>query len=128
MKDRARSPHAKSKHDSAVIPIVMKYRQCCKYIRFFLEEGKVGIRSSPEFRTYHIQITTHGALQEIRYCPWCGIRFPKSLWGEWFRKLAAIGIEFPYETPKLVPKEMRSEAWWINRPIIPAARKQRVKA
>lgn len=127
MKKSLRASIARTNDKSQPELAVLKYRHCCKDMRFYIDEGKVGIRWRPQFRTYHIQLTTSSALQEIRYCPWCGARLPKSLWNEWFRKLATMGVEFPYQTPKLVPVAMRSEAWWINRPSIPAARKQRVK-
>ena len=65
-------------------------------------------------------ITNKEDAYAIYYCPFCGTRFPRSLWDDWYSILdeeyhLTWGDE-PLEEflPKL-PPEFRSDEWWKKR-------------
>ena len=44
---------------------------------FFLKEEKVAIYHFPEEKRYSIGLRGAEALQDIYYCPWCGVKLEK---------------------------------------------------
>ncbi len=56
-------------------------------------------------------------IKKIYYCPWCGAKFPKELFDEWYDILEKeYGIEDPIHTDrKKVPAEFWSDKWWKKR-------------
>ncbi|MEG0415794.1 MAG: hypothetical protein RR565_06620 [Erysipelothrix sp.] len=48
----------------------------------------------------------------IHYCPWCGIKLPKSKRNQWFDELEELGFENPFEDE--IPNRYRTKEWRIN--------------
>jgi hypothetical protein len=69
-------------------------------------------------REYFIDVRPEygGTCQLIRYCPWCGKKFPKGLQDEWFdilKKEYNIEPEFlKWRKRKDVLSEFKSDEWW----------------
>jgi len=64
---------------------------------------------------YRIPVPYDGyASTLIRFCPWCGKRFPESLREEWYRTLYAMGYSDPGGDDDL-PAEFESDRWWRMR-------------
>ena len=56
----------------------------------------------------------------VEYCPYCGSRFPRSLWDDWYSILdeeynLTWGDEPLEEFLPKVPPEFRSDEWWKKR-------------
>lgn len=88
---------------------------CCAEMARHLSDGEIALVYVPEFREYGVEYREGfgGGIQQIRFCPWCGVRLPKNLRDEWF---AVLDDELRMEPDDpLIPEEMRSDAWWRSR-------------
>jgi hypothetical protein len=94
-------------------------RHCCEELNKHLEDGEVAISYHPVFRRYDIELSNKNAMQEITYCPWCGAKFLKPLWDEFwdiiFDELKIDTDTFHFMEDPLVPEEFKSEEWWRKR-------------
>jgi hypothetical protein len=64
------------------------------------------------FDEYGIIIhNSDGVIQEIKYCPFCGIKLPNSKRQEWVEKLNALGYESPFFDEK-IPDEYKTSSWY----------------
>jgi len=73
----------------------------------------------PKIREYYIDVKAEygGAVQLIKYCPWCGEKLPKSLREEHFDILEReFGIDYgDLKTRSKIPNEFKSDEWWKKR-------------
>jgi hypothetical protein len=94
---------------------------CCKEISAFLEEDKVAIVYLKKFRAYYINLKSSDAIQQIYYCPWCGLGLPEALDTEYeselSKALAADIDELDSEdlNAKYLPSEFKTDEWWKKR-------------
>ena len=54
-------------------------------------------------------------IDPLKYCPWCGTEFPKSLRDEWadeVEKKFSVESILDKEELKKVPEEYMTEEWW----------------
>jgi hypothetical protein len=76
-----------------------------------LRDGTV--QYHPQFRETSIPEPSGGfSSYRIGCCPWCGVRLPRSLRREWFRRLDALGVPDPWDDRRRIPHVFRSDAWW----------------
>jgi hypothetical protein len=66
----------------------------------------------PKFREYGIELRGHDAIDEIEYCPWCGVKLPGSLRDEYFQHLEELKIE---PGDRNLPIQFLGDAWWRDR-------------
>ena len=72
---------------------------CCELMDGYLREGDVAIRYSAVVREYTIPVLDgiNGGVGEsgigLRFCPWCGKRFPEGLRDMWFDSLTELGFD-----------------------------------
>jgi hypothetical protein len=65
---------------------------CCDQMKDRLADNQTAIQYWPKFREYRIPVLDGGdSVITIQFCPWCGIRLPKSLRTEWFDRLDGSG-------------------------------------
>lgn len=50
---------------------------CCEFFKRMLNDCKVRLTYSEKHNLYGIQIISSNGVQGIRFCPWCGIKFPE---------------------------------------------------
>jgi hypothetical protein len=83
----------------------------------FLQENNVYISHNPKFREYSIRARSSKIIvQEIYYCPWCGIKPSSSLRDKFFdilRNEYKLDIDI-FETKK-APKGFQTDEWWRKR-------------
>ncbi len=84
-------------------------RWCCSDVPYYIKnEVFVYIE---EFREFGIPVCDGGSsFIVVKYCPWCGAKFPKPLRDLWYARLDEMGID-PDEENR-VPEEMKSDLWW----------------
>jgi hypothetical protein len=64
----------------------------------------------PRFREYGLLVHDGGSsVCVIGFCPWCGTRLPESLRDAWFKRMDALGIDWPAQEP---PPEYADPTWW----------------
>lgn len=87
---------------------------CCAEMARHLKGSEVAVVYLPRFREYGIRILDGGSsIQEIRHCPWCGVRLPESLRERWLGELEALGLE---PGSSQIPTPFLSSAWWQRLP------------
>lgn len=87
---------------------------CCEYMDENINKSDIGIKFFAKFREYGISYLDGGtAIQEIKYCPWCGYELPNSLREQWFEKLEELGLE--PDSPN-IPEDYLTEAWYCKQP------------
>ena len=47
---------------------------------------------------------------EIKYCPWCSKKLPKSRRNQWFETLEELGFDDPWE--QKIPEAFKSGKWY----------------
>jgi len=63
-----------------------------------------------KFREYGVPVLDRGtSYVVIKFCPWCGVRLPPSLRGEWLEALKQRGVS---PDSKNIPPEFLSDLWW----------------
>ncbi|RHZ35208.1 DUF6980 family protein [endosymbiont GvMRE of Glomus versiforme] len=102
---------------------------CCNEIyEVLLGEGdgncELSFGYDPVLREYFIGVRPEygGTCQLIKYCPWCGKKFPKELLNEFIEELKKelnikdddIGFAEIRERTD-IPEEFKSDAWWKKR-------------
>lgn len=86
---------------------------CCDEMARCALDADVALQYIPRFREFGIFITDGGtAIQQIAYCPWCGLKLPKSLRDEWFDAIWDMGLE---PESAQIPDEFQSDQWWKER-------------
>jgi hypothetical protein len=66
---------------------------------------------SSKFREYGLIVHDGGGSSIlIEFCPWCGVKLPKSLRDRWFDELESQGFESPFEDP--IPDKYKTEEWY----------------
>jgi hypothetical protein len=70
------------------------------------------VHYSQKWDHYYVKVeNVDSIIQEIYYCPWCGLKLPLSRRDAWFDALEKLGID-PVQNPELVPREFKSSQWW----------------
>lgn len=83
---------------------------CCANLVGFAADPEVPLVFNNRFREFGLKILDGGtAVQEIRFCPWCGKRLAESLRDQWFERLSKLGLE-PGDPD--IPQSMLSDAWY----------------
>lgn len=63
------------------------------------------------FDEYGIIIRDGGAAKStISFCPYCGVKLPRSKRDLWFDTLEGLGFDDP--TEQNIPEEFKSDAWY----------------
>ena len=94
---------------------------CCKLMDEFLKDKRIPILYSPTTREYSLPLSYKKnitAVQNLVYCPWCGIKFKKSLRHEYFDILEQEYRLDDFDSPeqeKLILKEFKTDEWWKRR-------------
>jgi hypothetical protein len=59
----------------------------------------------------------YGHRYSLKYCPWCGVEFPKTLGDEWMDTVRdELGLEDPADDDRdKVTEEFRTDEWWKKR-------------
>lgn len=104
----------------------MKY--CCLAMESTLEEYDSPIRYIPYTRSYDIEYSSKFQNEDtkdeitvastLKYCPWCGTKFPKDLFDEWIEIIKSkFNIKNTLDKKQLekIPKEYMTEEWWRKR-------------
>jgi len=100
--------------------------QCCIALANAIQEEDNSIFYKPFLREYYLKrlpVFADGKLvydnrdvvDTLRYCPWCGTEFPKSLRDEWadeVEKKFSVESILDKEELKKVPEEYMTEEWW----------------
>ncbi|WP_417512872.1 DUF6980 family protein [Minwuia sp.] len=89
----------------------------CAYMRDFATDHQTPFAYNPRWREYGIRMidweqpTFEQPLRydRIRYSPWCGRRFPKSMKDEWLYEMKRLKIAPDAEAP---PWAYDSDVWW----------------
>jgi len=74
-----------------------------------IADPRVPLVYLPRFREYGLRVAGTSAIDEIHFCPFCGMRLPGSLRDAFFDELEALDLE--PEDPAL-PDRFHSDAWW----------------
>jgi hypothetical protein len=84
---------------------------CCREMKSYLDEGELSIAYWPKYREFGILYRSNSgsSIQVMRFCPWCGVRLPDSLRGEYYDMLERLGIDWDKED---VPADFKSDKWW----------------
>ena len=77
------------------------------------QDPDVPIIYLPKFREYGIDILDGGqSFLVFSYCPFTGIRLPKSLRDEWFDTIEKLDID-PEDSD--IPEKFKTDQWWRER-------------
>jgi len=89
-------------------------QHCCAAMTMHLSDGDVAIDYFPRFREYSIRLRDRRrvAVQQIDFCPWCGVRLPDSLRDVWFDTLEAMGLKPELWGGDEIPSEFQDDTWW----------------
>jgi hypothetical protein len=93
------------------------YKGCCEDIYTALNDCKFGLKYNKIYRS-HSWLNPHGGTMShcINYCPWCGTKFPSSLYDEWDE---VIKKEYNLDPTEILikdaPIEMQTDEWWKKR-------------
>jgi hypothetical protein len=96
------------------------YKHCCSAISANLEDYRVPIDFDPIFRSYFIPFMWPDRQATcLSFCPWCGIKFSKSLEDE-FEEIVAKEYGLKGNALELLlhndlPEEFKDESWWQKR-------------
>lgn len=103
-------------------------QHCCIKMEGALEEYGTPLRYLAEKKSYCMDYGTVYKNTEtgedslvlgefLKYCPWCGIELPKSLWDRWYEEIEKLGFELPLEPDDYdkIPKEYMTDEWWKKR-------------
>ncbi|WP_445285868.1 DUF6980 family protein [Yoonia sp. 2307UL14-13] len=91
---------------------------CCDELKKHLESQEVAISYRDFIREYSIDVRHKTSVQTIKFCPWCGCRFPDDLLQKWIEELDSLRLFDPFgEDRTKVPSEFWSENWWIKRKL-----------
>lgn len=72
------------------------------------------IKYNDQFDEYRIIIHNGGNSSiAINYCPWCGLKLPKSKRELWFDILQKLGFDEPFEQD--IPNEFKTDEWYRNK-------------
>ncbi len=97
-----------------------KQNYCCQLMTDFLEDKRIPLKYSAQYREYFFNLLNSNASQGILYCPWCGKKLPSRLGEKWLEILTKeYNISDPYDKKqsKLVPEEFKSDEWWKKRKL-----------
>ena len=103
---------------------------CCKEIyEVLLGEGdgkcELWFDYNPVIRSYALVVRPEygGTVCLIKYCPWCGKKFPKELLDEFIKELKEelkikgdVGLG-ELEQRADIPSEFKSDEWWKKRKL-----------
>jgi hypothetical protein len=93
------------------------YKGCCEDVFNALNDCKFGLIYNKEYRS-HAWLSPQGTgmYHVIDYCPWCGTKFPSSLYDEWDD---VVEKEYHMDRAKILvkdaPAEMQTDEWWKKR-------------
>lgn len=87
-------------------------RHSCEGMDAWTADKSIPIGYDPKFGEFYIVVPESAGYIALNYCPWCGMKLPRSLRDEWFDRIFALGLDGP-EDPR-VPADMHSDAWWID--------------
>lgn len=77
--------------------------------------GDALLHYSPRFDEYGIIIHDGGcSVSVIRFCPWCGTKFPESRRDRWFEELESMGYENPLGDDS-IPEAYTDDRWYRNK-------------
>lgn len=97
-------------------PVRTILRDAYPEIFFFIDAGECGLGYSPRFRRFSLKVRRGSfAIQTLHFCPFSGRALPEPLGDRFFKEIEALGFMEGLEDLKRVPKEFKSEAWWITR-------------
>jgi hypothetical protein len=93
---------------------------CCEALKRNINDCENHLYYSRKYRQYAICRVGTTSITCIDYCPWCGIKMPKSLedqWDEILEKEYGIVITEPWNKKQLsqIPDEFNSDEWWKKR-------------
>ena len=92
-----------------------KINHCCSEFDYFIKNGEVALCYNDTYREYGINVLDGGSsFIQIKYCPWCGNKFPKDVGDEFSHIIYdELNLDGP-DDPKL-PEEFKSREWWVKR-------------
>lgn len=102
---------------------------CCIAMEGALVEQNYPIQYESYTRSYYLEYgplfkdkntgeIVFAAVDTLRYCPWCGFRFPKDLIHEWtevVKNKFNITDTLDKKQLKKIPEEYMTEEWWKKR-------------
>jgi hypothetical protein len=83
---------------------------------FHLQRNEVAINYKSYLREYSIDYRQKTSVQQIEFCPWCGMKLPEILLEQWQNELDDLQLFDPFGDDRTkVPAEFWTEEWWIKR-------------
>lgn len=87
---------------------------CCEALEREVKDPVSNVVEIPKFREFLIQRRGQDSMQQMWFCPWCGVKLPESLRERRFDELEGLGFD-PAEDE--IPPEFLTAEWWINREL-----------
>lgn len=87
----------------------------------FLNDERIPILYEAIYKEYKMPLFYKNkieGMQHLFFCPWCGVKLPKSLRHEWINILENeyhINNPMRDEQAELIPIEFKTKEWWVKR-------------
>ena len=90
---------------------------CCESLDFFIKEKEYPILYSKAYRSFDMRVLDGGSsVIVMKYCPWCGEKFPKELTDTFFSELSkCLNKDAGLDDIDDAPKEFQTDEWWKKR-------------
>jgi hypothetical protein len=82
----------------------------CERMALALSGTEYPLRYYDRFREYSVLVIDGGeSVLIIEYCPFCGVKLPRSVRDDWYDRLDRLGLDPDSDA---IPDMMKSGSWW----------------